>query len=64
MDPSTLATLIQGLTGSLVSGAALEDGRMALGTWQGVYLCEHRDVGGFGAGPASLIIFQLASLSY
>jgi secondary thiamine-phosphate synthase enzyme len=22
------------------------DGRLALGTWQGVYLCEHRDDGG------------------
>ena len=22
------------------------DGRLALGTWQGVYLCEHRDSGG------------------
>ena len=28
------------------------DGRMALGTWQGVYLCEHRDRG----GPRSLVV--------
>lgn len=27
------------------------DGRLALGTWQGVYLCEHRDHG----GPRALI---------
>jgi secondary thiamine-phosphate synthase enzyme len=27
------------------------DGRLALGTWQGIYLCEHRDRG----GPRSLI---------
>jgi secondary thiamine-phosphate synthase enzyme len=27
------------------------DGRPALGTWQGIYLCEHRDRG----GPRSLI---------
>ena len=27
------------------------DGRLALGTWQGVYLCEHRDRG----GPRSLM---------
>ena len=35
------------------------DGRLALGTWQGIYLCEHRDRGGprtvlvtaFGEGP-------------
>lgn len=24
----------------------IQDGRLALGTWQGVYLCEHRDHGG------------------
>jgi secondary thiamine-phosphate synthase enzyme len=29
----------------------VRDGRFALGTWQGVYLCEHRDHG----GPRSLI---------
>lgn len=27
------------------------DGRLALGTWQGIYLCEHRDHG----GPRSVI---------
>lgn len=29
----------------------LTDGRLALGTWQGIYLCEHRDSG----GPRSLV---------
>jgi secondary thiamine-phosphate synthase enzyme len=29
----------------------VRDGRLALGTWQGVYLCEHRDHG----GPRSLL---------
>jgi secondary thiamine-phosphate synthase enzyme len=24
----------------------VSDGRLALGTWQGIYLCEHRDCGG------------------
>ncbi len=24
----------------------IADGRLALGTWQGIYLCEHRDRGG------------------
>ena len=24
----------------------VSDGRLALGTWQGIYLCEHRDQGG------------------
>jgi secondary thiamine-phosphate synthase enzyme len=28
------------------------DGRLALGTWQGIYLCEHRDRG----GPRSLVL--------
>jgi secondary thiamine-phosphate synthase enzyme len=28
------------------------DGRLALGTWQGVYLCEHRDHG----GPRRLVV--------
>ena len=28
------------------------NGRLALGTWQGVYLCEHRDSG----GPRSLVV--------
>jgi len=37
----------------------VSEGRLALGTWQGIYLCEHRDDGGarrvivtaFGEGP-------------
>ncbi len=29
----------------------ISDGRPALGTWQGIYLCEHRDRG----GPRSLV---------
>ena len=28
------------------------DGHLALGTWQGIYLCEHRDRG----GPRSLVV--------
>jgi secondary thiamine-phosphate synthase enzyme len=30
----------------------IADGRLALGTWQGIYLCEHRDRG----GPRSLVV--------
>jgi secondary thiamine-phosphate synthase enzyme len=30
----------------------VRNGRLALGTWQGVYLCEHRDRG----GPRSLVL--------
>jgi secondary thiamine-phosphate synthase enzyme len=29
----------------------ISNGRLVLGTWQGIYLCEHRDHG----GPRSLI---------
>jgi secondary thiamine-phosphate synthase enzyme len=29
----------------------LRDGRLTLGTWQGIYLCEHRDRG----GPRSVV---------
>lgn len=30
----------------------IRNGRLALGTWQGIYLCEHRDYG----GPRSIVI--------
>ena len=30
----------------------IADGRLALGTWQGIYLCEHRDRG----GPRRLVV--------
>ena len=33
------------LTGSALS-LPVTDGGLALGTWQGIYLCEHRDSGG------------------
>jgi len=33
------------LTGSSLT-IPVSDGRLALGTWQGIYLCEHRDSGG------------------
>ena len=31
------------------------DGRLALGTWQGIYLCEHRDSGGARRLVATLV---------
>jgi secondary thiamine-phosphate synthase enzyme len=34
-----------GLLGSSVT-VPIRDGRLCLGTWQGIYLCEHRDAGG------------------
>jgi secondary thiamine-phosphate synthase enzyme len=33
------------LTGSSLT-VPVSDGELALGTWQGIYLCEHRDSGG------------------
>ena len=39
------------LTGSSLS-LPISDGRLALGTWQGIYLCEHRD----SAGPRTLLV--------
>jgi secondary thiamine-phosphate synthase enzyme len=32
----------------------IRDGRLALGTWQGIYLCEHRDHGGVRSLIATL----------
>jgi secondary thiamine-phosphate synthase enzyme len=44
-DDDMPAHIKSSLTGSsLVIPVA--DGRLALGTWQGIYLCEHRDHGG------------------
>ena len=39
------------LLGSSVS-VPISDGRPLLGTWQGIYLCEHRDRG----GPRQVIV--------
>ena len=39
------------LLGSSVS-IPVKEGRLLLGTWQGIYLCEHRDAG----GPRSLVL--------
>ncbi len=43
---------------SALTGVSLvlpvRDGRLALGTWQGIYLCEHRDRGGSRSVMATL----------
>jgi secondary thiamine-phosphate synthase enzyme len=39
------AHLKAAMLGSSVS-IPIRNGRLALGTWQGIYLCEHRDYGG------------------
>jgi secondary thiamine-phosphate synthase enzyme len=33
----------------------VRDGRLALGTWQGIYLCEHRDRGGARSVVVTLV---------
>ena len=52
LDPAGVPAggLASWLTGALRDAVA--DGRLAVGTWQGVYLCEHRDRG----GPRSLLV--------
>ncbi len=44
-DDDMPAHVKSSLTGSSLS-LPVSGGRLALGTWQGVYLCEHRDRGG------------------
>ena len=37
----------------------ISNGRLALGTWQGVWLCEHRNCGGFGGGGARNLVLTV-----
>ena len=37
----------------------IRNGRLALGTWQGIYLNEHRDQGGWGGGHKRNIVVTL-----
>jgi secondary thiamine-phosphate synthase enzyme len=37
----------------------IQNGRLALGTWQGIYLNEHRDQGGWGGGHTRRIVITL-----
>jgi secondary thiamine-phosphate synthase enzyme len=50
-DDDMPAHLKASLLGPAVS-IPVADGRLALGTWQGIYLCEHRNRG----GPRSLVV--------
>ncbi|KAG5181607.1 hypothetical protein JKP88DRAFT_199841 [Tribonema minus] len=49
------------LLGASVS-VPITNGRFALGTWQGIYLCEHRDSGGWGGGHARSITVTIQGL--
>ena len=44
-DDDMAAHIKASVLGASVS-LPVRDGRLALGTWQGIYLCEHRDHGG------------------
>jgi secondary thiamine-phosphate synthase enzyme len=44
-DDDMPAHIKSSLTGSSLT-IPVSDGRLGLGTWQGIYLCEHRDNGG------------------
>ena len=52
---------------SSLMGASLtipiRNGRLALGTWQGIYLNEHRDQGGWGGGHTRHIVITLQGTS-
>ncbi|CAM9930363.1 unnamed protein product [Pylaiella littoralis] len=52
---------------STLVGASIDvpvtNGKLALGTWQGVYLCEHRDSGGYGGGHARNITVTVQGLT-
>mmetsp|Transcript_22229 Transcript_22229/g.32885 ORF Transcript_22229/g.32885 Transcript_22229/m.32885 type:complete len:154 (-) Transcript_22229:74-535(-) len=41
----------------------ISNGRLALGTWQGIYLNEHRNQGGWGGGHTRNIIITLQGQS-
>lgn len=41
----------------------IQKGRLALGTWQGIYLNEHRDQGGWGGGHTRRIVVTLQGQS-
>ncbi|CAN0132906.1 unnamed protein product [Scytosiphon promiscuus] len=52
---------------STIVGASLNipvsNGCLALGTWQGVYLCEHRDTGDWGGGFARDIVITIQGIT-
>ncbi|TFJ85158.1 hypothetical protein NSK_003581 [Nannochloropsis salina CCMP1776] len=57
---------ITGHVKSTIVGANLtipvSNGRLALGNWQGIYLCEHRNAGGFGGGHARRLVITVQGL--
>lgn len=45
------------------SSCQIRNGRLALGTWQGIYLNEHRDQGGWGGGHTRNIVITIQGQS-
>jgi len=45
-DPDDMPAHIKASLLGLSLSLPITSGRLALGTWQGIYLCEHRDRGG------------------
>ena len=41
----------------------ITNGKFNLGTWQGIYLCEHRNSGGWGNGFQRKIVVTLNGLA-
>lgn len=41
----------------------ISNGKLALGTWQGIYLNEHRNQGGYGSGHSRTIVITLQGQS-
>ena len=49
---------------STLIGASVQvpitEGKLSLGTWQGIYLCEHRNTGGWGSGHDRTVVVTLS----
>eukprot|EP00640_Fibrocapsa_japonica_P006796 CAMPEP_0113937998 /NCGR_PEP_ID=MMETSP1339-20121228/4448_1 /TAXON_ID=94617 /ORGANISM="Fibrocapsa japonica" /LENGTH=166 /DNA_ID=CAMNT_0000940923 /DNA_START=152 /DNA_END=652 /DNA_ORIENTATION=- /assembly_acc=CAM_ASM_000762 len=50
------------LVGAAIS-IPISNGAFNLGTWQGIYLCEHRNQGGFGGGHNRKIVITLQGIT-
>ncbi|ETK85311.1 secondary thiamine-phosphate synthase enzyme [Phytophthora nicotianae CJ01A1] len=37
----------------------ITNGKFNLGTWQGIYLCEHRNIGGWGSGHQRKVVVTI-----
>ncbi|KAF1776627.1 Uncharacterized protein GQ600_6323 [Phytophthora cactorum] len=65
-DPDVRTDLEDDMPGHIKStliGASVNipitNGKFNLGTWQGIYLCEHRNVGGWGSGHQRKVVVTI-----